>query len=41
MDERTVKAILEALARSQSVELLSQKGGSIAAQTIERKHLPI
>lgn len=41
MDEKTIKAILAALAKGQRVELLRQKDGSIIVQTIERKRLTI
>lgn len=41
MDEKTIKAILEALVKGQRVELLRQKDGSIIIQTIERKRLTI
>lgn len=41
MDEKTIKAILAALAKGQRVELLKQKDGSIIVQTIERKRLTI
>ena len=39
MDAEMIKAILEALAKGQRVELLRQKDGRIIAQTIERKRL--
>ena len=41
MDEKTIKAILEALAKGQRVELLRQKDGSIIVQTVQRKRLKI
>jgi len=39
MDEKTIKAIIEALRRGLRVEVLKDKDGNIVAQTIERKRL--
>ena len=41
MDEKTIKAILEALSNGLRVELLKDKEGNIIAQTIQRKRLKI
>ena len=41
MDEKTIKAILEALAKGQRVELLRQKDGRILAQVIQRRKLKL
>ena len=41
MDEKTIKAILEALAKGQRVELLRQKDGRIRAQVIQRRKLKL
>lgn len=41
MDEKTIKAILEALSKGLRVELLKDKDGKIIAQTIQRKRLKI
>ena len=41
MDEKTIKAILEALSKGLRVELLKDKDGNIIAQTIQRKRLKI
>lgn len=41
MDEKTIKAILEALSKGLRVELLKDKNGNIIAQTIQRKRLKI
>lgn len=41
MEKKTIKAILDALAKGQRVELLRQKDGTVVAQTIERKRLTI
>lgn len=41
MDEKTIKAILEALSNGLRVELLMDKDGNIIAQTIQRKRLKI
>lgn len=39
MDDKTIKAILEALSKGLRVELLKDKDGNIIAQTIQRKRL--
>lgn len=41
MDEKTIKAILEALAKGLRVEVLQDKDGNIIIQTIQRKRLKI
>ena len=41
MDEKIIKAILEALSKGFRVELLKDKDGNIIAQTIQRKRLKI
>ena len=41
MDKKTIKAILEVLAKGQRVELLQQKDGTIIVQTVQRKRLTI
>lgn len=41
MDEKTIKAILEALSKGLRVELLKDKDGNIIAQTIQRKRMKI
>lgn len=41
MDEKTIKAILEALSNGLRVELLKDKDGNIIAQTIQRKRMKI
>lgn len=41
MDEKTIKAILEALSKGLRVEILKDKDGNIIAQTIQRKRLKI
>ena len=41
MDEKTIKAILEALSKGLRVELMKDKDGNIIAQTIQRKRLKI
>lgn len=41
MDEKTIKAILDALSNGLRVELLMDKDGNIIAQTIQRKRLKI
>lgn len=41
MDEKTIRAILEALSNGLRVELLKDKDGNIIAQTIQRKRLKI
>ena len=41
MDEKTINAILEALAKGQRVELLRQKDGRILAQVIQRRKLKL
>ena len=41
MDEKVIKAILEALSNGLRVELLKDKDGNIIAQTIQRKRLKI
>lgn len=39
MDEKTIKAIMDALSKGLRVELLRDKDGNIIAQTIHRKRL--
>lgn len=39
MDEKTVKAIEEAVSKGLRVEVLRDKDGNIIAQTIQRKRL--
>lgn len=39
MDEKTINAIVEALAKGLRVELLKDKDGNIIVQTIQRKRL--
>lgn len=41
MDEKTVKAIEEAVSKGFRVEVLKDKDGNIIAQTIQRKRLKI
>ena len=41
MDEKTIKAILDALKKGWRVELLQQQDGSILVQTVQRKRLRI
>lgn len=41
MDDKTIKAILEALSKGFRVELLMDKDGNILVQTIQRKRLKI
>lgn len=41
MDDKTIKAILEALSKGFRVELLKDKDGNIIVQTIQRKRLKI
>lgn len=41
MDEKTIRAILAALAKGQRIELLRQKDGNILVQTVQRKRLTI
>lgn len=41
MDEKTIKAILEALSKGFRVEVLQEKGGGIIVQVIQRKRLKI
>ena len=41
IDEKTIQAILAALAKGQRIELLRQKDGSILVQTVQRKRLAI
>ena len=41
MDEKTVKAILDALSRGLRVEIVRGKGGEIIVQTIQRKRMKI
>lgn len=41
MDEKIIKAILEALSNGFRVEILKDKDGNIIAQTIQRKRLKI
>lgn len=41
MDEKTIRAILEALSNGLRVEILKDKDGNIIAQTIQRKRLKI
>ena len=41
MDEKTIRAILDALSKGLRVELLKDKDGNIIAQTIQRKRLKI
>lgn len=39
MDEKIIKAILEALSKGFRVELMKDKDGNIIAQTIQRKRM--
>ena len=39
MDEKTIHAIMAALAKGLRVELVMQKDGTIAVQTVQRKKL--
>lgn len=39
MDDKTVKAILEAVSKGLRVEVLKDKDGNIIVQTIQRKRL--
>ena len=41
MDEKTVKAIEEAVSKGFRVELLKDKDGNVIVQTIQRKRLKI
>lgn len=41
MDEKTVKAIQEALAKGFRVEILKDKDGKIIVQTIQRKRIKL
>jgi len=41
MDEKTVKAIEEAISNGLRVEVLKDKDGNIIAQTIQRKRLKL
>lgn len=41
MDEKTIKAILDALSKGFRVEVLQDKAGNIIIQTIHRKRLKI
>lgn len=39
MDEKTIQAILAALAKGQRVELTPQKGGNVRVRTVWRKDI--
>lgn len=39
MDEKTIKAIMDALSKGFRVEILKDKDGGIIVQTIQRKRL--
>ena len=41
MDEKTVRAIVEAVSKGFRVEVLKDKDGNIIVQTIQRKRLKI
>jgi hypothetical protein len=41
MDEKTIKAILDALSRGLRVEIVRGKDGEIIVQTIQRKRMKI
>ena len=41
MDEKTIKAILDALSRGLRVEIVRVKDGEIIVQTIQRKRIKI
>lgn len=41
MDEKVIRAILEALSKGFRVEILQDKGGNIIIQTVQRKRLKI
>ena len=41
MNEKTIKAIMEALEKGFRVELLKEKDGTVIVQTIQRKRVKI
>ena len=41
MDEKTMKAVMDALSKGFRVEILKDKDGNIIIQTIQRKRLKI
>jgi len=41
MDDKTIKAILEAVSKGLRVEVLQDRDGNIIVQTIQRKRLKI